>query len=349
MYKITAITEDGQTVSFEGNATDDLITSALKHDVILLSSCREGGCATCKVEVTDGDYELVNCSVQALPPDEEEEGYALLCRCYPRSNMEVILPYVYERISFGKAQSAWTGEIKTVEQLSSNVMRLVVQPFGEDGAPATIPFHPGQFIDIEVPGTQVWRSYSPATTREDSELEFLIRILPGGFFSGFLLNSAKPGMQVQMRGPSGIFSLRENGLRSRYFVAGGTGLSPVLSMIRYMKNERHPQETKLFFGVTHQHELFYAEALRELADKMPNLEVHIAVMNPDPASGYPAGTVVDLLARQLENARHSPDIYLCGPPGMIDATLAAARKCGTPPEHVFFEKFLPSGQVQAAE
>ncbi len=139
-----------------------------------------------------------------------------------------------------------------------------------------------------------------ATTREDGELEFLIRILPNGFFSSFLLNDAKPGVKVRLRGPSGIFAIRENGFRPRYFVAGGTGLSPVLSMIRYMQAERHPQETKLFFGVTHQHELFYVDELRELEASMPNLEVHIAVMNPDPSSGYASGTVVDLLAKHLE-------------------------------------------------
>jgi methane monooxygenase component C len=228
-------------------------------------------------------------------------------------------------------------------------MRLVIRPVGADGEAVKIPFMAGQYVDIEVPGTGVRRSYSMATTREDGELEFLIRLLPNGFFSGFLLNDAKPGMTVRMHGPNGVFAIRENGLRSRYFVAGGTGLSPVLSMIRHMQVERHPQETKLFFGVTHQHELFYTEGLRELMEAMPNLEVYIAIMKPDPSSGYAAGTVVDELAKQLEKAKHAPDIYLCGPPGMIDATLAAARKSGTPAEQVFFEKFLPSGQVQAAE
>jgi methane monooxygenase component C len=56
MYKITAITEDGQAVTFEASPNEDIITSALKRDVILLSSCREGGCATCKCEATDGEY-----------------------------------------------------------------------------------------------------------------------------------------------------------------------------------------------------------------------------------------------------------------------------------------------------
>jgi methane monooxygenase component C len=350
MYTITAYTEDGEAVTFECGATEDIISGALKRDVILLASCREGGCATCKAECTDGDYELVNCSVQALPPDEEEDGFVLLCRTFPRSNMTLSLPYTYERISFGKVNRDWAGEILSCERISSNVARLVIKPVDSaSGETVKIPFFAGQFLDIEIPGTEIWRSYSMASTSENSELEFLIRILPDGRFSRFLVEGARQGVRLRLRGPSGAFSIRENGFRPRYFVAGGTGLSPALSMIRYMQVERHPQETKLFFGVTHQHELFGVEALRELEASMPNLEVHIAVMNPEQSSGYPGGTVVDLLSKHLEGATRSPDIYLCGPPGMIDATFAAAKKYGVPADHVFEEKFLPTGRSQAAE
>lgn len=350
MYTITAYTEDGEAVTFECGATEDVISAGLKRDVILLASCREGGCATCKAECTDGDYELVNCSVQALPPDEEEDGFVLLCRTFPRSNLTLQLPYTFERISFGKVNKDWAGEIVSCDQISSNVARLVIRPVNEVcNETVKIPFYAGQFLDIQIPETDIWRSYSMASTREDNELEFLIRILPDGRFSNFLLNGARPGVQVKLRGPSGIFNVRENGFRPRFFVAGGTGLSPALSMIRYMQTERHPQETKLFFGVTHQHELFYVDALRELEASMPNLKVHIAVMNPDPSSGYPAATVVDLLSKHLEDAPRKPDIYLCGPPGMIDATYAAAKRYGVPTDQVFEEKFLPTGHAEAAE
>jgi methane monooxygenase component C len=348
MYTITAHTEDGETVTFQCGASEDIITGALKQDVILLASCREGGCATCKAECADGEYELVNCSVQALPPDEEEDGFILLCRTFPRSDMTLTLPYTYERISFGKVNKDWAGEIRVCERISSNVARLVIRPLDADaGEPAKIAYAAGQFLDIEIPGTDVWRSYSMASISENNDLEFLIRILPDGRFSRFLLEGAKPGLRVRLRGPSGAFGIRENGFRPRLFVAGGTGLSPALSMIRYMRAERHPQETKLFFGVTHEHEVFYVDALREIEAAMPNLEVHVAVVNAEASSGHAKGTVVDLLSRHLESATRSPDIYLCGPPGMIDATFAAARKYGVPADHVFEEKFLPTGRADS--
>jgi methane monooxygenase component C len=72
-------------------------------------------------------------------------------------------------------------------------------------------------------------------------------------------------------------------------------------------------------------------------------------MNPELSSPYLAGTVVDDLVKHLEQGGVSPDIYVCGPPGMIDATLAATRQHGMPADQVFYEKFLASGQARAAE
>ena len=231
MYKITAYTEDGEAITFEASATEDLITSALKRNVILLTSCREGGCATVQGRVHRWRLRAGECQRAGVASGEEEDGFVLLCCTYPRSDMSLNLPYTSERISFGNVNNSWQGDIVRVETLSSNVAQLVIRPLDpETGAPVRIGFVPGQYFDIEVPGTDVWRSYSMANEPEDAELEFLMRLLPGGFFSDFLHNGAAPGLRLRLRGPSGIFGLRENGLKPRYFVAGGTGLSPAMGL-----------------------------------------------------------------------------------------------------------------------
>lgn len=344
MYKILVKTEDGETVSFECGPNEDVITAAIRQKILLLSSCREGGCATCKAECTEGEYELSNCSVQALPPDEEEDGSVLLCGTYPRSDLEVTVPYTYERIAFNEIRTEWLAEVRVCERISSNVMRFVVQCVDlESAAPLKVPFIPGQYMDIAIPGTEISRSFSMATVPSgDGLMEFLIRLLPNGRFSRYLLNDAVIGQRVGLRGPFGVFNLHDNGLRPRYFVAGGTGLSPVLAMVRQMQETRDPQETKLFFGVTHQHELFYRDELLRLASTMPTLAVEIAVMQPEAGWQGTAGTVVDLLRQYLAQARVKPDIYLCGPPGMVDATFKAAAEYGVPKDQIHLEKFVQS-------
>ncbi|MHB8884722.1 MAG: aromatic/alkene monooxygenase hydroxylase FAD-binding subunit MmoC [Methylovirgula sp.] len=350
MYKISVITEDDFEVTFECPPSQDIIAAGVSSDVILLSSCHEGGCATCKAECLEGDYELGRCSVQALPPDEEEASTVLLCRTYPRSDLVIRVPYMFERIAFQKINTEWRGEIVVVEKISSNVAKLQIElKDPETGAATQLPFLAGQYLDIEIPGTDATRCYSMASIDDDPYLDFLIRILPGGRFSQFLSSEAKPGVVMKLRGPFGGFNIRENGLRARYFVAGGTGLAPVLSMIRYMKREQHPQEAKLFFGVTHQHEVFYLDELQKLESEMPNLRVYVTVMKPEADWQGCTGTVVDELTKQLQEAKAKPDIYLCGPPAMIDATFAAAATCGVPREQVYVEKFLASGQAVAAE
>ncbi|ODS00098.1 methane monooxygenase [Methyloceanibacter methanicus] len=347
MYKISAITDDDLEVTFECAPDEDVISAGVRNNVILLSSCHEGGCATCKADCLEGDFELGRCSTQALPPEEEEADVVLLCQTFPRSDLVVRLPYSFERISFHAVQTDWGGEVVGATQISSNVVELQVEAKDpENGQPVNIPFVPGQYIDIEIPGTGISRSYSMASLDDDPRLQFLIRLLPDGRFSRFLTDHAAPGVPVKLRGPFGGFNIRENGLNSRYFVAGGTGLSPVLSMIRYMKREGHPQATKLFFGITFQHELFFLDELRQLEADMPNLSVHISVAKPDPDWEGEVGTAVDGLAKHLEDAQGSPDIYLCGPPAMIDAAIAAAVTAGVPKEQIYLERFLASGTAK---
>ena len=109
-------------------------------------------------------------------------------------------------------------------------MRLVLQPLTADGAaPIALDFAPGQFVDIEIPGTYTRRSYSMASVAEDGRLEFFIRLLPDGS-PQIPADQAKVGLRVALRGPGApSCCTRASG---RVFVAGGTGLSPVLSMIR---------------------------------------------------------------------------------------------------------------------
>ncbi len=344
MYQIRAVTEDGEEIAFDCGPNEDVISAGFRNSIILMSSCREGGCATCKAECDDGDYELAKCSVQALPPDEEEDGMVLLCQTFPRSPLHLKLPYTYDRISFGQVRQEWAADIAVCDKVSSNVVRLVLRTLDPgSGAPVVLPFFPGQFVDIEIPGQHASRSYSMATIPGTTELEFFIRILPGGLFSEFLTNRADIGQRLTLRGPSGAFGLHENGLRPRFFVAGGTGLSPILSMVRHMGRERHPQPAALLFGVTHEHELFYHKELLSLAKDIANLSVHVSIMQPSASWSGERGTVVDALREQLDVASIAPDIYLCGPPGMIEATMAVGSARGIPENQIYTEKFLPSG------
>jgi len=347
---IAIVTQDGETVHFECGMDEDVISAGLRQDVILMSSCREGGCATCKALCTDGDYELVRCTVQALPPEEEEQGFVLLCRTFPQSDLTLEVPYTSDRISSSTAEREFFAEVQSIVPIASNAVQLTLRrrPTDVAGSAGGVMFEPGQFFDVQVPGSEQWRSFSPASLpNAEGSLEFLIRILPDGLFSNYLRDVACPGDVVRVRGPSGSFYLRENGLQPRCFVAGGTGLAPVVAMVRQMLDRGDPHETRLYFGVNREEEVFYVQELFSLAEQMPNLSVHVCVMSAGPEWQGQHGTPVDALRRDLQQRCAAPDLYLCGPPSMIDATYEACIELGIPVGNICTEKFLSSGPTNS--
>ena len=340
MHQVKIITQDGESVCFDCGEDEDIISSGLRQDIYLMASCREGGCATCKGFCPEGDYEMGKVSVQALPPEEEEEGNVLLCRCYPTSDVEIEVPYTYDRISFSPDGLSFEAEIVELRNVSCNVVELRLQRLGDD---QQIRLDSGQYYNLEIPGTTITRSYSPAnTTNNRGELEFLIRIVENGKFSNYLEHDAFIGQRINIKGPSGIFGLKENGFTPRYFVAGGTGLAPVLSMVRRMHEWEEPQQSVIYFGVNTEEEVFYANELQRLAAEMPTLQIRICVWKASDNWQGEKGSVVDILRRDLQGMGVKPDLYLCGPPGMVDATYAVCADVGISKDKIFLEKFLPS-------
>jgi len=339
-HQIKIITEEGEVTEFDCAEDEDIISAAIRQSIFLMSSCREGGCATCKGECTEGDFEMGKVSAQALPQEEQEEDMVLLCRCYPTDDMVVEVPYTFDRISYSEEGKEFSTEITELQQVSSNVTKLCLKR--TDGE-KQIKLDSGQYYDLEIPDTEITRSYSPANIgNNDGEMEFLIRVLDDGKFSNYLKQDAKLGQALNVKGPSGIFGLVANGFTPRYFVAGGTGLAPILSMVRFMKEWGEPQPCTIYFGSTFEEEVFYIDELDKLASEMDNLTVKICVWKATDSWAGEKGSVVDVLKKDLQEASTKPDLYLCGPPGMVDATYSACAEVGISKDNIYLEKFLAS-------
>jgi methane monooxygenase component C len=337
-HQVTIITQDEQTVEFECRSDEDIITAALRQSIYLMASCREGGCATCKGFCADGEYLLGKYSSQALPDEEEAAGEILLCACFPSTDMEIEVPYTYDRISFSPENLFFEAQITKLQQVSSNVIRIVLERIGEQ---KQVKFESGQFFDLEIPGTTTTRSYSPANIEnKEGILEFFIRIVEDGKFSTYLKNEATIGQILRLKGASGIFGLKANGFTPRFFVAGGTGLAPVLSMVRHMQKWDEPQKCVIYFGVNTEEEVFLLDDLEKLASQMPTLELRACVWKYSDSWDGEKGSVVDILRRDLQLTGVNPDLYLCGPPGMVDATFAVCEDLGIPKKQIYLEKFL---------
>ncbi|WP_448207855.1 aromatic/alkene monooxygenase hydroxylase FAD-binding subunit MmoC [Azospirillum sp. sgz302134] len=340
-HTIDLTTRDGARVSFPCAETETVVAAAAKANLTLPGHCREGGCGACRATVRDGGYELGSHSASALPADAAAAGEVLLCRTFPRGALSIAAPFDRAHILSG-AVAERRAEVAGLSLVGERTVRLLLtlQPDEDGGAAAE--FEPGQYMELEIPGTGVYRAYSLANTANWSgQLEFLIRLQPDGRFSLWLEREAGPGQVLTVRGPQGSFTLQERGMRPRWFVAGGTGLAPMLSMLRRMAEWQDPQEARLYFGVSHERELFALDELERLKAELPKLTVVPCVWRPEGDWAGFAGAPTDALRRDLAGAKTMPDIYLCGPPAMIDAAEAVARDHKVPADHLFSERFLP--------
>jgi ferredoxin-NADP reductase/ferredoxin len=335
-YDLTLVTADGQ------DSGTTVLEAAEDAGIMLKSSCESGGCGACSAVLRGGRVEMGDHDPNVIEVPEDQGGI-LLCRSYPREDCRIELPYDQSKIVVGPPVRH-DAEITALDRVADGVMRLMLtlRP-GEDGS-ASADFESGQFVRIVVPGSppgrEVRRAYSPANVSNwDGQLEFYIRLLPGGAMSDYLSQRARVGDVLTVSSADGEFGLAENGLRPRWFLAGGTGLSPLLSMLRKMAEWGEAQPARLFFGITRHGEVFAQDEIAALCETLPDFEAVTVVWSPDPEWAGPVGNPVDLAAAEIALLDEMPDVYLCGPPPMMDAAVAALTAAGVPADQIHLERF----------
>ncbi|VWM19642.1 FAD-binding oxidoreductase [Burkholderia lata] len=336
-YRIEITTRDGERFGFGCDAEQDLLSAAADADITLPSQCRRGSCGACQATVVDGAYEMQPDSAGVLPAGQR--GAVLLCRTRPHGDLQVAAPYDRTKVLLHPVPVR-TARIAALETIAADTIRVELQVEPDDAFGSAAEFEPGQFAELEVPGSGLRRPYSLANTSNwDGRLEFLIRLRPGGWFSTYLRERARPGDPLTVRVPMGGFGLFADSLRPRWFVAGGTGLAPILSMLRRMAEFQEMVDARLFFGVNQESELFMLDELARLQADLPQLRVDLCVWRPGGEWGGLSGTPVDALRMALAQNETLPDIYVCGPPPLVQAARDVAMTAGVPDAQFASERF----------
>lgn len=344
-HAITLTTQDNQRISFMGDENTNLLAAAEAQGILLPSLCRGGGCGICLGTVVAGDYRLDHELAASLPPGAGERGDVLMCLTYPLSDLSLTAPYAYEYVRF-EAPKTRPAEIVALSTVAERTVRLLLKLLPDEAGGQAAEFEAGQYVDMEIPGTTARRAYSLANTANwAGELEFLIRLHPNGAFSNYLEHEAQIGHHIQVGGPFGHFTLQTQSMKPRWFVGGGTGLAPLLSMLRHMAEfgETHP--ARLYFGVNREAELLCLDEFKQLAAALPQLQITLCVWRPEGAWDGFVGTPIDALRRDLEQQQAggvAPDLYLCGPPALINAATEVGLAFGIGADHIFSERFTPT-------
>jgi benzoate/toluate 1,2-dioxygenase reductase subunit len=336
-YTVALNFEDGVTRVIQCDDDEKVTDAAFRQKINLPMDCRDGVCGTCKCFVEKGEYELEFYMDESMSEEEAAEGYALTCQMTPESDCVVRVPASSALCK--TAPETVEGEVLGVERLSETSFGLRVKlarPMG---------FLPGQYVNLTVPGTDTHRSYSFSSAPGQQEARFLIRNLPGGAMSGYLAERATPGDTMTLTGPMGAFYLRPIA-RPQLWLAGGTGLAPFLSMLEQVAEQGADQPITLCYAVTRAADLVELERVRALADRIGTVEV-ITILAAAEEPHERKGFVTDHVTADDLNGGDC-DVYLCGPPPMVDAVRAHFAKLGVEPANFHFEKFNPTEEKAAA-
>lgn len=341
-YQVVLAPRDGDSITITCPADSTVLDAAAEAEYRLPSLCGQGTCGACRARVVEGSIEIGAHSAEALSDSEAAAGEVLLCRTFPRGDLTIELPYDRSRI-LSEAIPVRGVEIAALDEVAHNTVRLELALLPHPTLGTGAEFEPGQFIQIEIPGEEVRRAYSLANVPNwDGELELFIRKVPGGHFSTYLDQRAKVGDRLFVHGPQGAFGLRDHGLRPRIFVGGGTGVAPLLSMLRRMAEFGELHESRLYLGFNNEDDMFGAEAIAELSERLAHFTAQVSLWRPGPSWSHPGETPVDALRRDLPDLATTPDVYCCGPPPLIEGVAKLAAEFGIPDSQVFAEKFLPN-------
>lgn len=339
MPDITLRTRDGAEHAFSCGPDISVLTAAETAGLFLPSVCRQGTCGACHAQVSHGEYGLGDIAPDVLPV--ATAGGVLLCRCTPKSDLVIDVPYPDLAIP-RQAPVCRSATIEDLVPAGSGAMALTLALMPDPAFGNAADFIPGQYMELTLPGTDIRRAYSLANLPNwDGRLEFLIRLQPGGVFSSWLATKAQPGDTLTLRGPLGHFVLNETSTQPRILVGGGCGLAPLLSMLRHLTSLGDIQPTTLIFGVNRESEFFAVEAIEELRDALPMLRVVLCAWRPEGTWTGFVGTAAEALDVALGEMEDMPDIYVCGPPRLMEAveTVAAAR--AIPPGQIYTENVQP--------
>lgn len=334
-YTITLLPFEKQ---FTCEEDETILQAGLRQGVNLRYGCKHGGCGSCKALITEGEVDQEDASSFALMDFEREQGYALLCSAFPLDDITIELDgYEEEELLAAQSIQEYQAEVEEVTVLTHDIrgirMRLI--------EPAQMTFKAGQYVDLLVPGTNEWRSYSMANPPSRSgEIEIMVKLMPGGLFSGYAGEQLKAGERLTLQGPYGNFSLRAS-QRQALFIAGGSGMAPILSLLRDMAEKQDTRTVTYFYGARARRDLFQLDELYGLAQQLANFRFVPALSEalPDDAWDGEVGLITDVVKR------HIPDFavleaYMCGPPVMIDAALVLLTKGGMKESEIFYDKFV---------
>jgi len=319
-------------MSLAASAGANLLETLRGHGVPISYSCMAGRCGTCRCKLIAGNVieSLSGGTTSQAKPEQD----ILACRSAIHGDSVIEVPEPDEVITHPARVLRAT--VSDIADMTHDIKRLRLK------ATKPLAFSPGQYALLQFAPDLV-RPYSMAGLSTDDELEFHIRLVPQGRSSEHVARHLKPGDAVRVSGPMGTAYLRLKHEGPMLCIAGGTGLAPVLSIVRGALDAGMKQAIHLYFGVRSAQDVYALDQLQALAREHEQIRLTVAVAQGPAPAPFRSGMVTEVLEQDL------PDLqgwraYLCGAPPMVEAASTLAQRLGIPGAHIHADAFYASGE-----
>lgn len=330
--------------SVEHQPGQSILETLLRAGVWMPSSCNQGTCGTCKLQVLQGQVDHAGSPLDTLTQDERAQGLALGCQATPCTDMTVALRGAQTRSTHPLRDL--TATVTAVEEVARDTHRILLQ------LDEPLAFRPGQYVELAVPGREQSRQYSLANAEgEDMLLELHVRRVDGGLATDrWLCRSLRVADRVDISGPLGDFHLPDepdDEGEPMVLIGGGTGLAPLMGIVRTALARRPDRSVLLYHGVRGQEDLYCGEVLAELAAQHPSFRF-VQVLSHETGGGTcRSGFPTDVFLEEVTAARGWSG-WLCGPPALVEAGVRAFKRRRMAPRQIHREKFTPADTALGA-
>jgi len=318
---------------------DTMLRAALRCGVGLPYECASGGCGACRVQLKSGEIEDLWPDAPGLPARSRSRGFVLACQARPKSDCEISVR-VPPKAALGQQPRRRRARLVQRETLTHDVAEFTFET--ADAAE----FLPGQFAMLSLPGVTGDRAYSMSNLpNEQGHWRFAIKRMVNGAGGRALFEALQPGDEIMLDGPYGLSYLRDHSPRNIVCIAGGSGLSPVMSILSGAARSEDPQHSiTLYFGGRRPSDLCADKLVARDAELDARLTRHYAISEMECAESWDGerGFIHDVARRHLEAAGDpaASDYYFCGPPAMTDAVQRMLLELKVPVGQIFYDRFV---------
>jgi len=329
-YEINTVPCGHRLTAREG---ETVLEAALRQGINLPYVCRDGACGVCKGRILKGTVDYGTYQKGVLTEAEKAEGKALFCCAKPLSDLDIECHEIDKLRQFPIKTLPF--RVQKMEQAAPDVMLLELLPEGDE----RMNFVAGQYVAVQLEDG-IKRSYSIANPPHETEhLQLHIRLVEGGKFTGHVFNGMKEGDVLQVEGPYGNFSLREENNKPIIFMSGGCGFGAIKGMVEHAFKVGLNRSMTLYWGAKSPADL-YSDLPEKWQQEHDNFKFIPVLSEPKPEYGWQGrtGLVHEAILQDYERLDEY-QIYACGSPGMVEASRAPFMARGLPENQYFSDAF----------